>query len=110
VPVTVTNAGGTSNSVSYTYVGASTPVPPTAVSITPNSGPLAGSTPFVITGTNLTGGTVTVNGVPANVLGSDPTGSLLIGVIPAGTATGNVPVVVTTAYGSATVPGGYTYI
>ncbi|MFE3901413.1 hypothetical protein ACFXPY_13935 [Streptomyces sp. NPDC059153] len=64
----------------------------------------------MIAGTNLNGGTVTVNGVPATVLGSDPTGILLFGIIPAGTAAGNVPVVVTTAVGTATVPGGYTYI
>ncbi|MEE1806405.1 MULTISPECIES: IPT/TIG domain-containing protein [Streptomyces] len=110
VPVTITTGGGTSNSVSYTYVDPSTPAPPTATSITPASGPVAGGIPFVIAGTNLNGGTVTVNGVPATVLGSDPTGILLFGIIPAGTAAGNVPVVVTTAAGTATVPGGYTYI
>ncbi|SCF67056.1 IPT/TIG domain-containing protein [Streptomyces sp. Ncost-T10-10d] len=110
VPVTVTTGGGTSNSVFYTYVNPSTPAPPTATSITPASGPVAGGTPFVIAGTNLNGGTVNVNGVPATVLVSDPTGILLFGIIPAGTAAGNVPVVVTTAAGTATVPGGYTYI
>ncbi|MFE9889239.1 IPT/TIG domain-containing protein [Streptomyces scopuliridis] len=110
VPVTVTNASGTSNAVPYTYVGSPTPMPPTAVSINPATGPVIGGTPFVITGTNLSGGTVTFNGVPATVLGVDPTGTLLIGITPAGAATGNVPVVVTTAYGSATVPGGYTYV
>lgn len=110
VPVTVTNSSGTSNSVPYTYLGTPTPVPPTAATINPASGPVIGGTPFVITGTNLTGGTVTVNAVAATVLGADPTGTLLIGIIPAGAASGNVPVVVTTAYGSATVPGGYTYV
>ncbi|MER5363551.1 IPT/TIG domain-containing protein [Streptomyces sp. NPDC002785] len=110
VPVTVTTSSGTSNSVSYTYVGTPTPAPPTATSIIPASGPVAGATPFVITGTNLNGATVTVNGVPATVLGSDPTGILLFGIIPAGSTAGNVPVVVTTAAGAATVPGGYTYI
>ncbi|SFY43003.1 IPT/TIG domain-containing protein (plasmid) [Streptomyces atratus] len=110
VPVTVTTGGGTSNSVSYTYVDPSTPAPPTATSIIPASGPVAGGTPFVITGTNLNGGTVTVNGVPATVLGGDPTGTLLFGTIPAGATAGNVPVVVTTAAGTTTVPGGYTYI
>ncbi|WP_326769846.1 IPT/TIG domain-containing protein [Streptomyces sp. NBC_01591] len=110
VPVTVTTGGGTSNSVSYTYVDPSTPVPPTATSIIPASGPVAGGTPFVINGTNLNGGTVTVNGVPATVLGSDPTGILLFGIIPAGATAGNVPVVVTTAAGTTTVPSGYTYI
>ncbi|MER5851944.1 IPT/TIG domain-containing protein [Streptomyces sp. NPDC002012] len=110
VPVTVTTGSGTSNPVSYTYMDPSTPAPPTATSITPASGPVVGATPFVIAGTNLSGGTVTVNGVPATVLGGDPTGILLFGITPAGAAAGNVPVVVTTAAGTATVPGGYTYI
>ncbi|MCX4734403.1 IPT/TIG domain-containing protein [Streptomyces sp. NBC_01363] len=110
VPVTVTTSGGTSNPVPYTYATPSTPAPPTATSIIPASGPVAGGTPFVITGTNLNGGTVTVNGVPATVVGSDPTGILLFGIIPAGATAGNVPVVVTTAAGTTTVPSGYTYI
>ncbi|MEV7683923.1 IPT/TIG domain-containing protein [Streptomyces sp. NPDC088341] len=109
VPVTVTTSSGTSNAVSYSYVGVAPPVPPTATSIVPVSGPAAGGTPFVITGTNLTGATVTFNGVPATVLGSDPAGLVVFGLAPAGAA-GNVPVVVTTASGAATVPGGYTYI
>ncbi|MEU2132269.1 IPT/TIG domain-containing protein [Streptomyces sp. NPDC018352] len=110
VPVTVITGGGTSNSISYTYVDPSTPVPPAATSIIPASGPVAGGTPYVITGTNLNGGTVTVNGVPATVLGGDPTGILLFGIIPAGATAGNVPVVVTTAAGTSTVPNGYTYV
>ncbi|MFH8475444.1 IPT/TIG domain-containing protein [Streptomyces sp. NPDC018000] len=110
VQVTVTTSNGTSNPVSYTYVDPSTPAPPTATSINPASGPVAGATPFVITGTDLNGATVTVNGVPATVLGSDPTGILLFGITPAGSTVGNVPVMVTTAGGTATVPGGYTYI
>ncbi|MFJ2271950.1 IPT/TIG domain-containing protein [Streptomyces sp. NPDC087228] len=110
VPVTVTTSSGTSNPVSYTYASSSPSAPPTATSINPASGPVGGGTPFVITGTSLTGATVTVNGVPAAVLGTDPNGILLFGIIPAGAAAGNVPVVVTTAAGTATVPGGYTYI
>ncbi|MFG2631829.1 IPT/TIG domain-containing protein [Streptomyces sp. NPDC048473] len=90
VPVTVTTGGGTSNPVSYAYVDPSTPAPPTATSITPASGPVGGATPFVIAGTNLNGGAVTVNGVPATVPGSDPTGILLFGILPAGAAAGNV--------------------
>ncbi|MYZ34780.1 MULTISPECIES: IPT/TIG domain-containing protein [unclassified Streptomyces] len=110
VPVTVTTSGGTSNPASYTYVSPTPPAPPTATSINPSSGPITGGVPFVIAGTNLTGGTVTFNGVPATVLGTDPTGILLFGIVPAGAAAGNVPVVVTTANGAATVPGGFTYI
>jgi hypothetical protein len=110
VPVTVVTSSGTSNSVSYTYATPVPPAPPTAVSINPAAGPVAGNTPFVINGTHLTGASVTFNGVAATVLGADPTGTLLIGIVPVGAAAGNVPVVVTTASGTATVPGGYTYV
>ncbi|GAA1897535.1 IPT/TIG domain-containing protein [Streptantibioticus ferralitis] len=104
VQVTVTTPSGTSNTVPYTYIGAP---PPTATSITPASGPTTGSTPFVISGTNLTGGTVTFGGTSATVLSISPT--QIIGLTPAH-ATGNVPVVVTTAGGSVTVLGGFTYL
>jgi hypothetical protein len=110
VPVTVVTASAASNPVSYTFSTPVPPAPPTAVSINPATGPVAGSTPFVITGTALTGASVTFNGVAATVLGADPTGTMLIGIVPAGAAAGNVPVVVTTASGTATVPGGYTYV
>lgn len=109
VPVTVTNSSGTSNPVAYTYLAPSTPAPPTAASINPASGPAAGGAPFVIAGANLSGASVTINGVPATVLGSDPSGTVVFGITPAGAA-GNVPVVVTTSSGTATVPGGYTYV
>jgi IPT/TIG domain len=59
-------------------------------------------------GTDLTGASVTFDGVPAvgvNVVG----GVVLTGVTPSH-AVGNVPVVVTTAAGSASVPGGFTYV
>ncbi|MDX3853656.1 IPT/TIG domain-containing protein [Streptomyces sp. AK02-01A] len=108
VAVTATGSRGTSNPVSYIYVGPTPPTPPTAVSIVPATGPVAGGTAFVITGTNLAGATVTVGGVPATVVAIDPSGTLLFGVSPAGVA-GNVPVVVTTPSGTVTVPGGFTY-
>jgi hypothetical protein len=110
VPVTVVTSRGTSNPVSYTYTTPPAPTPPTAVSINPVSGPVADTTPFVITGTDLAGASVTFNGIPAAVLGTDPSGTLVFGISPAGAAAGSVPVVVTTASGTATVPGGYTYI
>ncbi|MFG2828571.1 IPT/TIG domain-containing protein [Streptomyces sp. NPDC048434] len=107
VQVTVTTGSGTSNPATYVYVAS---VPPTAAAITPNSGPTAGGTTFVIVGSGLQGATVTIGGNAATVVGTDPTGSVLFGVTPAGPpAGGNVPVVVTTAGGSTTVPGGYTY-
>ncbi|AZS71909.1 cell surface receptor IPT/TIG domain-containing protein [Streptomyces lydicus] len=108
VQVTVTNAAGTSNPASYTYVATGAPV---AAAISPNAGPTAGGTPFAIMGSNLQGGSVTIGGNAATVLGTDPTGTVLFGVTPAGPpAGGNVPVVVTTPGGSASVPGGYTYL
>lgn len=109
VPVTVITGSGTSNPVSYTYASPAVPAPPTASSINPVSGPAAGNTPFVVTGTHLTGASVTVNGVSATVLGTNLSGTAVFGITPAG-ATGNVPVVVTTAAGAASVPGGYTYV
>lgn len=108
VPVVVTNAAGASNPANYTYQAPPVPPPPTVVAITPPAGPAAGGTPFTIVGANLTGASVTFGGVPAtnvNVIG----GVLLTGVTPPGAA-GNVAVQVTTPAGSATVPGGYTYL
>ncbi|WP_280343313.1 IPT/TIG domain-containing protein, partial [Nocardia abscessus] len=52
VQVTVTTAGGTSNGLSYTYVAV-----PTLTSVVPNSGPAAGGTTVVLTGTGFTGAT-----------------------------------------------------
>ncbi|WP_435250764.1 IPT/TIG domain-containing protein [Streptomyces cucumeris] len=101
----VTPAGTVTVPGGFTYTGP----PPTAAGITPVSGPVAGGTPFVITGTNLTGGTVTFGGVPATGITVDPTGTLLVGTTPANTV-GNKTVQVTTANGTATVPGGFTYV
>ncbi|MFH9226519.1 IPT/TIG domain-containing protein [Streptomyces lydicus] len=111
VQVTATNAVGTTNPVTYVYVTGNSPLPPTATVIVPASGPTAGGTPFTVLGANLQGGSVTFGGTPATVLGTDPTGTVLFGLTPAGPAGGgNVPVVVTTPGGTATVPGGYTYL
>ncbi|WP_330228880.1 IPT/TIG domain-containing protein [Nocardia sp. NBC_00508] len=62
VNVTVTTAGGTSNSVAYTYVPA-----PTLASIVPDSGPETGGNTVVLTGTGFTGSTVVNFGpIPAS--------------------------------------------
>ncbi|WP_416484213.1 IPT/TIG domain-containing protein [Streptomyces sp. CL12] len=106
VPVVVTNAGGTSAPAMYTYLA---PAGPVVLSLIPTSGPTTGGTPFTIVGANLTGASVTFDGVAATGVVVDPTGTIVTGVTPAGTA-GNVPVVVTTPGGSATVAGGYTYV
>ncbi|MGW3041764.1 IPT/TIG domain-containing protein, partial [Kitasatospora sp. NPDC001159] len=107
VAVTVTTPNGTSNPVAYTYLVASPPPAPNPTAITPVSGPIAGGTVFVITGTGLAGATVTFGGTAATLLGS--TANVIVGLTPAHAA-GNVPVVVTTAGGSASVPGGFTYL
>ncbi|MBO8194636.1 IPT/TIG domain-containing protein [Streptomyces oryzae] len=108
VPVTVTTTAGTSNAVNYTYQAPA--LPPTAASIVPTSGPVTGGTPFTITGTNLTGANVLFGGVPATGVVVDPSGNSLTGVTPPGIAPGNVPVTVITPNGTATVPGGFTYL
>ncbi len=108
VPVTVTTPNGTSNPLPYTYIAPPPPPPaPTATGIVPASGPTTGGTAFVIFGTHLTGGTVTFGGVPATVVATLDT--LIVGLTPPGAA-GTVPVIVTTAGGTATVPGGFTYV
>ncbi|MER5968381.1 IPT/TIG domain-containing protein [Streptomyces sp. NPDC002055] len=107
VPVVATTPRGATNAVSYTYLVA-TPSGPTVSALVPSSGSTAGGTAFAILGTNLIGATVTFNGVPATGVFVNATGTVLTGTTPPGAA-GNVPVVVTTPSGSATVPGGYTY-
>lgn len=108
VPVVVTTAAGASTPANYTYVGPVVPSPPSILVFSPPFGPTTGGTPFTIVGTNLSGASVTFDGVPAigvNVIA----GVVLTGVTPPHAA-GNVPVVVTTASGSASVAGGFTYI
>ncbi|WP_047307490.1 IPT/TIG domain-containing protein, partial [Rhodopseudomonas palustris] len=102
--VVLTTAGGSVTSTGgFTYLAA-----PTIDTITPNSGPVAGGTSVTITGTDLSGVTgVTVGGVAAT-LGTNTSTSIAI-TTPAGTA-GAQNVVVTTAGGSATSTGGFTYI
>ncbi|BDM74286.1 hypothetical protein HEK616_77730 (plasmid) [Streptomyces nigrescens] len=111
VQVTATNAVGTTNPVTYVYVEPTDPPAPVAAAIIPNAGPAGGGIPFAIVGSGLQNADVTFGDTPAIVLGTDPGGSFLFGLVPAGPAGGgNVPVVVTTPGGSATVPGGFTYL
>jgi hypothetical protein len=104
VPVTVTTAGGlTTETLSYTFVD-----PPLASGLTTTSGPAAGGNVIDITGRNLSSATlVTVNGVTAQYsIGSD---TVLGVIIPPSPVTGPVDVTVTTAGGTSTLPGSYTY-
>jgi uncharacterized protein YhjY with autotransporter beta-barrel domain len=83
------------------------PPAPTVTSISPNSGPEAGGTAIIITGTNLGGATdVSFGGVTAAFV--IDTSSQITAVAPAGSA-GAVDVSVTTPGGTVTQSGGFTY-
>ncbi|WP_285509200.1 IPT/TIG domain-containing protein, partial [Streptomyces sp. NBRC 13847] len=103
--VAVTTPGGTTTVPGgYTYA-----LPgPTITFLSPNAGPTSGGTAFTIGGTNLTGASVTFNGVAATSIVVNGDGLSLTGITPPGPA-GNMPVVVTTPNGSAAAPSGYTY-
>ncbi|OYW21524.1 MAG: hypothetical protein B7Z52_00740, partial [Burkholderiales bacterium 12-64-5] len=109
VDVTVTTAGGTSATNAgdqFTYVAA-----PTVTSLATTSGPTAGGTTVVITGTNLSAatgvkfGTTSATGLTAN------TATSITVTAPAGSA-GTVDVTVTTAGGTSATNAGdqYTYV
>ncbi|ABE40229.1 Outer membrane autotransporter barrel [Rhodopseudomonas palustris BisB5] len=101
--VIVTTAGGSATSTGgFTYIAG-----PTIGTISPNSGPTAGGTSVTITGTNLSGVTSVTIGGAAATLGSNTSTSIVI-TTPAGTA-GARDVVLTTAGGSVTSTGGFTY-
>ncbi|MEU4891416.1 IPT/TIG domain-containing protein [Streptomyces sp. NPDC044780] len=107
VTVAVTGPGGTSTIPGgFTYFVA--PPPPVPTAINPATGSVAGGTAFTITGTNL-GGVLGVlfNGAPAT--GVTATATTVTGITPPGTA-GNATVTLVTAFGTATVPGGFTYV
>jgi hypothetical protein len=94
VPVTVTTPGGTSNPLSFFYVGA-----PFKSSLSPNSGVTAGGGTVTINGTGLS----TATAVHFGTATATPTvvndGQLTV-TVPAGTAAGPVGVSVTTAGGT----------
>jgi hypothetical protein len=86
------------------------PLPfPTVISVAPASGPLAGSTPVIITGTYFTGATgVTIGGTAATAV--TVVSDTSITATTPGHAAGAVDVVVTTPNGTATGTGVYTYV
>ncbi|MFF6785459.1 IPT/TIG domain-containing protein [Streptomyces sp. NPDC012510] len=94
VGVTVTTPGGTSNPLSFFYIGA-----PFKSSLGANSGPLAGGNTITLNGTGLSTATsVSFGGVTATpTVTSD---SSLSVTVPAGAAAGPVSVSVTTAGGT----------
>ncbi|WP_371502062.1 IPT/TIG domain-containing protein [Kitasatospora sp. NBC_00374] len=94
VGVTVTTPGGTSNPLSFFYVGA-----PFKASLSAASGALAGGNAITITGTGLSTATSVAFG--ANSAVPTVTSDSLISVtVPAGVAAGSVGVSVTTAGGT----------
>jgi hypothetical protein len=101
--VVVTTPGGlTTDTTDYTYVAA-----PTISSVLPSSGPTTGGTPISIIGTALLSATgVTVGGTTCSIT-SDSSSSITCSA-PTGTA-GPVAVDVTTAGGTVSDPGGFTY-
>ncbi|WP_336053081.1 Ig-like domain repeat protein [Streptomyces sp. CA2R101] len=103
VPVYVTTIGGVSNRLLYTYAAA-----PSVTGVSPGTGPIAGGTTLVVTGTGLSQVTaVTVGGLPAASFRAY-SDTLLLVVTPPG-APGPADLVITTAGGSVTVSGGFGY-
>ena len=105
--VVVTNGSGSNaaNSI-YTYT---TPPAPTITSVSPASGPAAGGNSVTITGTNLTSATsVTIDGATAVVTAN--TATSITATAPSGSAGVAKNVAVTTAGGTVTSTGVYTYI
>ena len=104
VNVVVTTPGGTGTGAGlYTYVAS-----PSVTGISPTGGPTAGGTSVTITGANFTGATsVTIGGAAATSFTVN-SATQITATTPAGTA-GAADVVVTTAVGSGTGVGLYTY-
>ncbi|MEU7429783.1 IPT/TIG domain-containing protein [Streptomyces sioyaensis] len=94
VPVTVTTPGGTSNPLSFFYVGA-----PFKSSIAPVSGGTGGGNTVTINGTGLTTATA-VNFGAATAIPTVVNDGQLTVTVPAGAAAGPVGVSVTTAGGT----------
>jgi hypothetical protein len=92
---TVTAVGG------FTYIAA-----PTLTNIVPNSGPISGGTSVILTGANLTGGSVTFGGSAATCTVNSAT--QITCTTPAHAA-GVVDVAVTTPGGTVTTTAGFTY-
>lgn len=105
VDVVVTNPDGTGTGTNlFTYAAV-----PSITSVAPPSGPLAGGTTITITGTNFAGAaSVTMDGV--NVAGYTVNSATQITATTPAHAAGSVDVVVTTAGGTATGIGFFTYI
>jgi YVTN family beta-propeller protein len=105
--ITVTTAGGTSNTVAFTML----PPPPTLASVAPSVGVQGTTQAVTLVGTDFVAGATTVNVSGANVVVSDvsvSSGTTLTAdfAIGAGAALGGRTVTVTTAGGTS---GGHTF-
>ncbi|WP_158609678.1 IPT/TIG domain-containing protein [Cellulomonas triticagri] len=90
----------------YAYV---TPGTATVSAVTPDSGPVAGGTSVTLTGTGLgTVTAVTFDGVPATIQPGGTATSLTVTTPPH--AAGPVPITITNAGGTSTLPAGFTYL
>ncbi|MBL1099455.1 beta strand repeat-containing protein [Streptomyces coffeae] len=101
VQVTVTTPGGTSNGVSYTYVGA-----PSLTSVSPNQGPPAGGNTVTLAGSGLSGATSVLFGSTPATSFTVNSASQITAVAPAGSGSVQVTVV---APGGTSNGVGYTY-
>src|SRR5690606_4957265 len=106
VEVTVTTAGGTTDPLTYTYLDV-----PTASSLDPSSGPVAGGQLVTVTGTGFVPGatTVTVDGVAAPAADVTVVSGIALTYLTPAHAAGPVEVTVTTA-GGTSEPLTYTYL
>jgi hypothetical protein len=112
-PVVVTTQFGSSTgTVTYQYQAPTPPaVAPTVTSVSPPSGPLAGSTPVTISGANFTGATsVTFGGNAATNVVVNANGTQISALTPAGAALGSVSVSVTTPAGTGTAANAFQYV
>jgi LPXTG-site transpeptidase (sortase) family protein len=104
VDVAVTTPSGTATATgAFTFVP-----PPTITGVSPSAGPTTGGQTVTITGTNLAGGTFTFGGSAA-VCTVNGAGTQATCTTPAHVA-GLVDVAVTTAGGTATSTGAYTFV
>ena len=108
--VVVTNSAGDQGSLPNGFVYTSTPpsTQPQLNVIVPNTGSSAGGDTVTIAGSNLTGSTLTMGGVPATIVSHGPVS--MTATTPGGSAGSAVDVVVTNPKGqSATLSAAFTY-
>lgn len=105
--VSVTTKGGSDELPdAFTYIAV-----PALTAIAPDRGPLAGGTVIKLSGTSLANPTsVTIGGVAATEVSANADGTEITATTPAGTAAGFARLEVTTAGGSASLVGGFTYL